>query len=81
MNLLDLPIDKYLHFIISVFIFAVVHFFTGDSFYAFIAANAAHVFKKLYDVADGLRDTNDIFGDIISGAAGAFMAWACAYTV
>lgn len=60
----------------SVVIFAVFHFFFGP-LVGFIAANVAHVAKKAVDYAGGLRDWNDIVGDVLAGTSGAALAWAC----
>lgn len=69
--------DKWLHALTSVVIFAAVHFSTGNARIAFAAACASHVVKKAWDYRNGLRDWNDIGGDIAAGIMGAVLAWAC----
>lgn len=73
----DIPLDKYLHALSSVVIFAALHFCGVAPLYAFWAASGAHVVKKAYDIARGLRDRSDIVFDIAAGVAGAALAWAC----
>ena len=76
--LASIPLDKYLHMIGSVIIFAAVHWLLGDALVAFEIAILAHVVKKGYDVIIlNLRDLSDIFGDIGFGVAGAALAWVC----
>jgi len=78
MNLLTLRTDKYLHALASVLIFAVVHFLTHNAQLAAGVAVLAHVAKKGWDVGHGLRDMDDILGDIAAGVVGALLAWGCA---
>ena len=80
-SLAAIPEDKYLHALGSVVIFAVVHWLTGNALQAFLIANGAHVIKKAYDVYAGSRDWADVFGDVLSGTAGAALAWSCLLTL
>jgi len=78
MNLLTLRTDKYLHVIASVAIFAVVHYLTHSAQLAAGVAVLATCAKKGYDIGKGLRDIDDIVGDISAGIVGAVLAWGCA---
>ena len=73
----SIRLDKWLHCLGSVVIFAAVHYVTGNPPLAFGVAVLAHVVKKAYDVEHGSRDWNDVAGDIGFGVAGALLAWAC----
>lgn len=73
-----IPLDKYIHALGSVVVFAVLHYFGATPLVAFSVANAAHVAKKAYDYqVKGSRDWNDLIGDVLAGAIGAALAWAC----
>ena len=74
------PVDKYQHFGLSVLLFALVHYFTGNPLLAFAIANLAHVIKKAVNYLQGSRDWNDIVFDIVWGVAGALLSWACLLT-
>ncbi|MDE2470471.1 MAG: hypothetical protein KGL35_17430 [Bradyrhizobium sp.] len=74
-------VDKWLHALGSVAIFAVVHYATAHALWAAAAAVLSHVAKKAYDViALKSRDWADVGGDIAFGVAGAALAWACLFT-
>jgi hypothetical protein len=82
----SIRVDKWLHALGSVVIFAAVHYATGDARIAAGAAFAAHVAKKLGDVALKKLDPRtadgraDFVGDIAFGLAGVLLAWACLFT-
>lgn len=76
----SIPLDKWMHFVVSVLLFIIVHYVTGNSFLAFGIASIAHIVKKGYDIYNGLRDKADIFGDVGAGILGALAAWACIFT-
>jgi hypothetical protein len=73
----SIPLDKYLHLIGSIIIFAALRPVTSIWDAAAIAT-AAHVAKKAYDYSQGLRDWKDLIGDVVAGAIGALLAVACA---
>lgn len=76
-NLLkSIAIDKYIHVLISIVIFAALHTFTGPLIAAGVAV-LAHVIKKAVDYANGERDWADLIGDVVAGAIGAGLAWLC----
>jgi hypothetical protein len=77
----SIRVDKWLHALGSVAIFAIWHYFTGNALHAFLIACAAHVCKKAFDVIVlKSRDWADVVGDIAFGVAGAALAWACLFT-
>ena len=75
--------DKWIHALGSVVIFAAVHYFTRSAVFAVAVAFAAHLVKKIVDIAFKRLDPRtpegraDLIGDIAFGAAGALLAWAC----
>jgi hypothetical protein len=77
----SIRVDKWLHALGSVALFAVAHYFGVSPLHAVLIATAAHVGKKAVDViALGSRDWADVIGDIAFGLGGALLAWACLFT-
>lgn len=78
--LATIPLDKCLHFIVSVPIFALVNGHYGPV-RGLECAIGAHVLKKTYDVVfTGRRDWAHTFFDIFAGTLGAVSAYACTLT-
>jgi hypothetical protein len=73
----SIPLDKYLHLIGSVVIFAALHGLVGLWPAAGIAAGS-HVLKKFLDYCMGRRDLDDMTTDILAGLAGVALAVGCA---
>ena len=79
-------VDKWIHALGSVVVFAAVHYLTRSAALGVSVAFGAHVVKKAADVALKRLDPRtadgraDLIGDIAFGAVGALLAWACLFT-
>lgn len=78
----SIPVDRYQHFGLAIFIFAAVHFFTGSALLGFAVQLGAHILKKVVNIAQDVHagtpiDWADVVQDIGMGVLGGVAAWAC----